>query len=336
MNEISIHGQLVRELCAGLSKEYPDWREVLQECGIREQDLADPDRRFPIDKVVQLHRLTLKLLDDESLGQITRPLPRGFLRQIMLGVVHARTLDRALTRMVEMLNIFGSVFQYSLEDKGNQVTLNLAHADERNKVSEFTVYYLLSILHRSLGWLANQRVAPKEITVDFSPPPYHTEAYYVFYGAPVHYDCEQISMVFHARDLKLQIVQTEASVERYINRYPIDLFVPVEIGGRLSREVRELVVECLERNHEMPRIDEIAKRMNRHPQALRRALKSERTSYKRLTMQVRRDTAMYHLGHDDISIERVAERAGYSDTSSFIRVFKDWTGFTPLAFRKGF
>ena len=86
----------------------------------------------------------------------------------------------------------------------------------------------------------------------------------------------------------------------------------------------------------MPRIDEIAKRMNRHPQALRRALKSERTSYKRLTIQVRRDIAMYHLGHDDISIQRVAERAGYSDTSSFIRVFKDWTGFTPLAFRKGF
>lgn len=41
-------------------------------------------------------------------------------------------------------------------------------------------------------------------------------------------------------------------------------------------------------------------------------------------------------GRNHISIGKVSERAGTADTSSFTRVFKDWTGFAPLAFRNGF
>jgi len=43
----------------------------------------------------------------------------------------------------------------------------------------------------------------------------------------------------------------------------------------------------------------------------------------------------YHLGHPETSIEEIALHTGYSEPGSFIRAFKNWTGFTPLQFRKG-
>lgn len=335
MNGVTISRQIVRENLAGLKRVHSDWRSVLQKSGIREEELNGPGGRLPIDRVMKLHRMTLNFLDDETLGLLERRTPRGFLRQVALSTVHTRTLDRALVRLVEMINLLENTFYYVLEKQNSQTTLYIRPIKNGNQNNDFIVGWLMSIVHRLLGWLANERIVPKGISFNFPTPHYHQEYYYAFYGSPIHYDASEACMIFRSCDLELAIVQNEASVERYIRRYPFDLLIPVEMGGPMSREVRTLVVDWLKHNHEMPSIEQIADSMQRHPRTLRRQLKQERASFKTFTLQVRRDIAMYHLGHDDISIEKIAERAGYSDTSSFIRVFKSWTGFTPLVFRKG-
>ena len=43
--------------------------------------------------------------------------------------------------------------------------------------------------------------------------------------------------------------------------------------------------------------------------------------------------ACWLLVHTDLSVEAVAERLGYSDTSNFSRTFRRWLGMPPNAFR---
>ena len=57
--------------------------------------------------------------------------------------------------------------------------------------------------------------------------------------------------------------------------------------------------------------------------------------FKELKNQARRDTALHFLGKQGLSIEEIAHRAGFSESSAFIRAFKGWTGVTPYSYRKG-
>jgi AraC-like DNA-binding protein len=51
--------------------------------------------------------------------------------------------------------------------------------------------------------------------------------------------------------------------------------------------------------------------------------------------RLRRDTALHFLGKHGLSIEEIAHRSGFSESSAFIRAFKGWTGVTPYCYRKG-
>jgi len=51
--------------------------------------------------------------------------------------------------------------------------------------------------------------------------------------------------------------------------------------------------------------------------------------------RLRRDTALHFLGKRGLSIEEIAHRAGFSESSAFIRAFKGWTGKPPSEVRQG-
>ena len=86
---------------------------------------------------------------------------------------------------------------------------------------------------------------------------------------------------------------------------------------------------------EMPELGSVAASLGIHPQTLRRRLSAEGTTFKEIKNGVRRDTALHYLGKQGLSIEEIAHRAGFSESSAFIRAFKGWTGVTPYTYRKG-
>jgi AraC-like DNA-binding protein len=96
--------------------------------------------------------------------------------------------------------------------------------------------------------------------------------------------------------------------------------------------VRDIVRRRL---RDVPELNDVAKTLEVHPQTLRRRLSSEGTTFKDIKTQVRRDTALHFLGKQGLSIEEIAHRAGFSESSAFIRAFKGWTGVTPYTYRKG-
>jgi AraC-like DNA-binding protein len=84
-----------------------------------------------------------------------------------------------------------------------------------------------------------------------------------------------------------------------------------------------------------PELEKVALELGIHTQTLRRRLDSEGTSFSEIKAFMRRDYALHLLGKQGLSIEEIAYRTGFSESSAFIRAFKTWTGVTPYTYRKG-
>lgn len=51
-------------------------------------------------------------------------------------------------------------------------------------------------------------------------------------------------------------------------------------------------------------------------------------------IDLRRDAAVEYLGRHDLSLMDIAERLGFSESSTFHRAFKKWTGVSPGEYRR--
>jgi AraC-like DNA-binding protein len=71
-----------------------------------------------------------------------------------------------------------------------------------------------------------------------------------------------------------------------------------------------------------------------HPKTLSRRLKVEGTSHQQLLDQLRFQLAERYLRDENLSIGEIAFLLGYSDTSSFNKAFKRWTGSAPQHYRQ--
>ena len=66
----------------------------------------------------------------------------------------------------------------------------------------------------------------------------------------------------------------------------------------------------------------------------RRRLAAEGKSYQGVKDALRRDAAIHLLLNPDLTLEDVAQQVGFSETSTFHRAFKKWTGVTPGLYRQ--
>jgi AraC-like DNA-binding protein len=99
----------------------------------------------------------------------------------------------------------------------------------------------------------------------------------------------------------------------------------------LSARVRS---QLLAAPGEMPGLDAVAAALHVHPRTLRRRLAEEGTSFRALTNDVRATLATELLSQVGLSVEQVARRLGYAETSAFNHAFSRWFGLAPNEFRR--
>lgn len=105
----------------------------------------------------------------------------------------------------------------------------------------------------------------------------------------------------------------------------------LQSGGSLSQRVRLRLAQC---EGAMPSLEAMAGYEHMSSRTFIRHLASEQQSYQQLLDEVREERACWLLRQTDMSIEVIAGRLGYADTSNFSRTFKRWLGETPRQFRQ--
>lgn len=84
----------------------------------------------------------------------------------------------------------------------------------------------------------------------------------------------------------------------------------------------------------LPRMSAVADAFHLSVRTFRNRLSQHDTSFQVLLDQQRQEQARSLLGDSDISVKEIAYRLGFRESSNFSRVFKRWTGMTPLDYRQ--
>ena len=77
----------------------------------------------------------------------------------------------------------------------------------------------------------------------------------------------------------------------------------------------------------------VAKQLHMTERTLRRKLREEETSFRKIIDELRMHVAIRYLRDTYLTVEEVADSLGFSDDASFRLAFRRWTHPSPLEFR---
>src|SRR4029450_10022662 len=174
------------------------------------------------------------------------------------------------------------------------------------------------------------RIPLREIDFPFQAPR-HATAYKQLYGGPVRFGAAQAAITFDAQYLSLPLRRDERALRTMLRRA-----LPLTV--RQYRSDRLVVLKLRNvlhaRGTDLHAGESVAKALNVSLRTLHRHLLEEGTSLQKVKDEVRRDVATERLVRTSRSIKQIAHDAGFHNEKSFMRAFKQWTGESPMEYRR--
>lgn len=152
-----------------------------------------------------------------------------------------------------------------------------------------------------------------------------------FPGVRFAFDASCFEVIFPTPVLDLPCLTADEFAYRNAVRECEQLLQDTGDKGGMSLRVQTYLFN---KTPDFPTQDQTAEYFCVSVRTLIRRLKLENTSYQATLDKVRKELAVWYLSQGKLSIELVAERLGYVDTSNFSRVFRRWFDCTPSEFRQ--
>ena len=323
--------RLVRNLLDAAERGGCDAAELLRRSGMAPHDCADVDARIPMATYARLQRHTMRAMDDESLGAMPARQHLGTWAMICRSVIQCGRLGHALSRMFKHYALFEWSLVSRIELDGDDCVIAVSPRPGVSFDYGVRAYEMVfSVTHAFACWLVQEYVPLSSVSFVHQAPEYAEDYQFLFKCADLRFGQHEACLRFPKRLLDLELQQDEQSLEAFLANGCLEMVDAVAPRRSWTHRLRGLIERDLQR---LPEFEDVARRVNLHPQTLRRRLAAEGTTYKDLKDDLRRAAATYHLQRGGLSVEDVADKAGFSEASAFIRAFRRWTGQTPHDYR---
>ena len=175
-------------------------------------------------------------------------------------------------------------------------------------------------------------LAPEQISLPY-PQPAESRAYEEFFGCPVRFG----DTLGRIRMSNGKLQQSMASADPMANELyrqeceKLREIAQRESGENIADRVREHLLLFQDSYPDAPTV---ASFLGMSERSLRNRLGEQGTSFRKLLEAIRFQRACLQLSQTGDSIESIALKLGYAETSSFIHAFQRWSGSTPSAYRR--
>lgn len=329
--EVFIAPVFVFGMLSGLERKGMNVDGYLHQVGVDPIALRTPGNQGVTSmQYVTLFYALMNDMKDECPGLFSRPFKLGSFALTAREGLSANDLRSALKRMSTALNLLQDDVIFSLQTIGDKAGLHMQWIAPDSEAPVFLEETMVRVIWRLAAWLL--KVPLPILHFDFTyPEPSHHEDYNLVFPAPRRYEQRAFGFWFKASELQTPVSRDEPALRAFLTDAYTQIILPPRDFGVVSQKVRNYLMRSYPA---WPSLEEVAEKLHNSPATLQRHLASEHTSLQRLKDDLRRDLAISRLSTSRVSLVQLASELGFSDSPTFQRAFKRWTGQSCGAYRR--
>lgn len=332
--------------------------DLLANVGLQADDLADGERRFPLDTLRRLFSACGRVLDDEAFalrfgmgvpcGQLTlaaalaasRPPVSSDPTAAVNDASAPQTLRDALTGLNRYAPLgvdFGAYMpreRYRFVEDAAGVWLE----DCRPNAGAYAWPALTESVFARFATGIRRRGGEsivRALEVTHAPPQSadHRAVYDAIFRAPVTFGAARNAVCLDPRFLEQPLEPLATPVQEVLTRHADALLQRVRQQGTWRQRVEEVLGAHLRhdtaRRPPLASLTVVCRELAVSRQTLHRRLRLEGTTFAALHDEARQHLADALLRRDGLPVAVVAFRLGFSEPAAFSRAYKRWTGQRP-------
>jgi len=305
--------------------------DLLREAGLTRASLEDPDARLPGPTVLALWNALRDRTEDPAL-QLSAPvaLPFGAYRVIDYLVAASVTVGDGIRRFASFFELIADGVALAVEADEEEHWLDLAMVGGAPVPPIYVDYVFAALVAR-----IRMKIRPglQVLRVELQrPEPAQPGPYSALFRAPVRFGAAADRLFFSREEW---VSPTESGDEALAKLMEEHARIPARHvahpASAFRGEVERILVAGLPEDRS---VAAVAKALHVSVRTLQRKLKEVGTTFREVSEAVTAHLALKRLADPRVSIAEVAFLLGFSDTSSFNRAFRRWTGEPPGRWRR--
>ncbi|WP_417545784.1 AraC family transcriptional regulator [Marinobacter sp.] len=301
---------------------------LLASAGVPAAWFSKPEQLITEEQFTRLIKTVWRVTRDEFMGLSNSRCKNGTFALMTDYCLGSATLGAVLRKSARFFSIACDNVDIGLgESNCNKlVFFRLSLEDASQDTDHMLQEFLLLMWQRFACWLVDQQI-PFATTQFSYPSPPHVAEYRAMFPTELQFDESVCGFYLHGKYLQLPNTRSEDELAVFLKESPAYILHRPDHDESLRNRIRALLVR--QNLRDMPSLDELAQRLHMTPRSIGRKLQEEGTSLRKIKTSLRREYAIKLMSTENLSVADVSERVGFSETASFCRAFKRWTGKSP-------
>lgn len=317
-------------LLEALTQRGLDARALAAGAGIPATAMAHPDHRIPLAASTRLWRAAVEATGDRALGlDVSRFVRPGTFHALGQAVLSSPTLDDALERVARYSRVTADVAVVTIERLPDSTTLVIRWKPGCDLPSFESIDAVLSSIVRTARFMLDRSVSPTGVHLE-RPRPADLSPYAKVFRCPLTFDADEVRLTYDRATVERSVLGGNAELAR-ANDTVVASYLAGLDPDTVTRRVRTALVDLLVGGE--ADACSVARVLNMSTRTLQRQLQQEDTTFRDVLRDLRRDLAEAYLRAGEHNVTEITYLLGFSETATFSRAFKAWTGVSPSRFR---
>lgn len=306
-------------------------QELLQGTGITYTVLNNATSQIAQHQKLQLFQNILRLSKDPltgiKAGQKQRLSDFGIYGYALYS---SKNFQQAVELGIRHIKLAGPVLQKSFRIEPDAAIFEGKEVIALGKLLPLICEFWFSSMQTLIESVLEGPFQAKKLLLPY-PAPEHADEYQKVFHCPIEFDTGVLQWHFDLKWLEVACPNanpmTADMCKSFCERM---LGIEDDETPELIRTIRLILMDQVDN---FPTAQEMAERLHLSKRTLYRRLADHNISYQDIIDTTRRRLADEYLQGTTLTIDEIAARLGFSDTSNFRKAYRHWTGMSPNEYR---